>query len=708
MNLVEEDTFDLDAGQSHDSAAVLIHDGEVVAGIEQERLDRIKHSNKFPIDAIRFCLEAYRVTPHDVDAFVYYTSKQTMDARLRQNALKWNVRGAATTGRRHFTEAADFFSHLLTTGLGSTVSAERIQFVRHHVAHLVSAFACSGWDEALLLSIDAVGEGESGRVAIGRGGSIETLKRFGASVSLGHLYTLAIRHLGFRMFDEYKAMGLAPYGDPARFRRELAGCYKLLPRGDYATNPGRLFDLIDVVELRPKGTEFTQTHMDLAAAIQEALETVVFHVLRHYRESTGLNNLCLAGGVAHNCTMNGKIAASGLFDRVYVQPAAHDAGCALGAALSAYYRHRDSEDLSSSRAASDFRAVVSTGGVAHRASDPSGAVAAAVEPIVAPAGRAAAAFTHLYWGTDIGGGDEIRAALDRWREWIEFERVDEVERRGAELIASGSVIGWVQGRSEFGPRALGNRSILADPRPAENKWIINAMVKKREGFRPFAPSVLEEFAHDYFILPAADSPFMIFVMDVRKDRRTQLGAITHIDGTARVQTVSRRTNPRYWALLNEFRALTGIPLVLNTSFNNNAEPIVDSTDDAVVCFLTTGLHALIVGEYVVRKKQVMPSALRRLVVTVPRHLRMVHVVRQEQSRRVAEHVIVSNTDSTFEQRLSQTAFDVLQRADGRWSVDELLSVAGVPDGPPAEALLGEIAELWAQRVVALAPRVTTV
>jgi carbamoyltransferase len=709
-NLVEEESFDLEAGEAHESAAVLVDDGHVVAGIEQQRLDRIKHSNKFPIDAIKFCLQEYGVRTRDVHAFVYATSRKTVDVRLRENYFRWSSSGQLAPDRPRFTHAVDFLSDVFTTGLGEQVGADRMEFVPHQVAQLVSAFAWSGYDEALLLSFDGIGEDESGRVAVGANQSIETLERFEAHGSIGHLQTSAIRHLGLGPFDGHAAMGLAPYGNPARFRRELARCYTLLPCGDYATSITPLLALFDSVAPRRTGTEVTQDHLDLAAAIQEALEAVVFHVLRHYRESTGLRSLCLAGAVAHNCLMNGKIAGSGLFDRVCVQSAAHGAGRALGAALASYYEHREASaqgsvafrDSASARISARIAFDPVRTGAALESAVASPGVATAVASVACPPNPAA--FAHSHWGTDIGGDDEVRAVLERWREWIEFERVDRVERRAAEILASGSVIGWVQGRSEFGSHALGNRSILADPRPVENRQAINAIVKKRDGVGLFAASALEESVRDFFDLPwMVTSPSMTFIVNVRLDKRHLLGGITHVDGTARVQTVSREANPRYWTLVQEFNVLTGVPIVLNTSFNNDAEPIVDSVTDAVVCFLTTNLHYLVAGDYVVRKKGVKPSALRRLVASVPRHLRVVNQTRHEQERRVAEYSVVSNTDGMIE-TVSQNAFNVLRKADGRRTVDDLLGVAAVPDGPPAEALLAELSELWARRVVALNPR----
>jgi carbamoyltransferase len=334
--------------------------------------------------------------------------------------------------------------------------------------------------------------------------------------------------------------------------------------------------------IRRKGEPFTQKHKDIAAGLQTTLETIALHVLTHFREATGRRKLGLAGGVAHNCTMNGKIIGSGLFDEVFVQPAAHDAGLAIGAAIAA----AKAEGIRFSRAQ----------------------------------------MPHLYLGTDIRS-DDVENRLRRWGALVDVRRSAAVEQETAKLIADGKVVGWVQGRSEFGPRALGNRSILADPRPRENKTIINSMVKKRETYRPFAPSVLVERMRDYFHVPerVAALPFMIVVVDVLEDKRELLGAITHVDGTARVQTVSRGANERYWELISEFGELTGVPVLLNTSFNNNAEPIVDSVDDAVVCFLTTRIDCLVVDDCIVTRKQagLTPETLKGFFASVPASYKLV-------------------------------------------------------------------------------------
>ncbi|WP_437606752.1 carbamoyltransferase C-terminal domain-containing protein [Sorangium sp. So ce834] len=628
---------------AHDGAAVLVEDGEVVAAIEQERLNRIKHSNKVPLHAMRFCLESRGLSLKDIDYVCYYASEAWCDAEVK--------RAFPAFGPKTRT-ARDVVRQLLFAAFGADFDAERIQFVKHHVAHAASALAGSGYEDSLVLTLDGCGDGESGSVSLGSRGKLKLLREIPERDSLGHFYLNTIRLLGYGAFDEYKVMGLAPYGDPRRFRELFRTLYTLLPEGGWTIDQDRIFGLPDALPARAPYEPVTQLHKDVAAALQESLEEIVFHALRHYQRMTGQQSLCYAGGVAHNCTLNGKIQRSGLFQRVFVQPAAHDAGCALGAAM-AVHMQRTPE-------------------------------------------RRPAAIQHLYWGRHIGERDAIRAALDGWRDLVTVEELEDAPRTAAELLAAGKVIGWAQGRSEFGPRALGNRSILADARPAENKDIINAMVKKREEFRPFAPSVIEEAARDYFDLGGAEAmPFMIFTVPVHESKRQLLGAITHVDGSARVQTVSRRTNERFWRLIREFGAITGVPVVLNTSFNNNAEPIVDSVEDCVACFLTTQLNSLVVGDFLVQKRPVAPSAYEALVPALPVYVKLLAMKGTAPGGASVERALAT-TYSERTYALSDEAFDVLWRADGRTRLGDLLS-----GEPRREAVVAELVELWSQRVVRL-------
>lgn len=626
------------AGGGHDACAALLKDGEFIAAIEEERICRVKHTRRPPIGSLAFCLEQAGITGQDVDLFAVGIGEDPSVRAMVREALSFLV--------------------------GGEVPNEKLVFVDHHVAHAASAYAMSGFDESLVVTIDGMGDNLAGIIGVNRGGKLERLRDISIPNSLGHLYLRVIDHLGYRLFDEYKVMGLAPYGDPARFRPLLQELYTLQDEGRYTLSLERSSILQRSGPRRQRGEEFTQVHMDLAASLQEALETIVFHVLRHFQQKTGQRNLCLAGGVAHNCSMNGKLATSGLFERVFVQPAAHDAGTALGAALHAYLQ--------------------------------------------ANPGQKTRKLEHVYWGRSIPCADEVEQELKRWSKQVRIRRSDDVCQDAAKLLAKGSVIGWVQGRSEFGPRALGNRSILADPRPSENKDIINAMVKKREGYRPFAPSVLAERARDFFELPPTESefPYMTFVVGVKESERAKLGAITHVDGTARIQTVSRDTNERYWKLIHAFGQETGVPMLLNTSFNNNWEPIVDTVRDAVVCFLTTKLHYLVVGDFIVEKLEPSSWSCLDLVPTQAAHVELRRSTKIDFGTPETKHTChyedsSDNIPDGMTVKLSEVAYKLLDQGDGERTVRQLLASFG---GNVDEAeLVRELTALWERRVVNLVP-----
>jgi carbamoyltransferase len=652
----------------HDAAAVLIEDGKVVAAVEEERLNRIKHTNCAPLKAAQYCLQARGITAADLDRVAFYWDDGALNKYARMAFLK-NARQPAVRDARA-TLREIFGAHF-----GVDLPSDRFHFVRHHIAHAFSAFTLSGYERSLVVTLDAQGDSDAGLVALGDCSLRMTeLASVGINQSLGYLYQDLIMFLGYKMFDEYKVMGLAPYGDPERYRASIQELYCVLPEGGWQLHR-RMDSLYEVITPRRKGEEFTQAHKDFAAAIQYVLEDIVFHLLTHHQKTTKERNLCLAGGVAHNCTLNGKILASGLFERVFVQPASHDAGAALGAALKVYL---DTEPT--------------TRGSGRRVKP---APAAAIRPL-----------EHVYWGPDIGPNPQILHTLERWSDFITFEMVSDISARAAKLVADGRVIGWVQGRSEFGPRALGNRSIVADPRPADNKTLINAMVKKREGYRPFAPSVLVEDAHEYFDLPCGTTelPYMTFVVSVRAEKRELLGAVTHVDGTARVQTVSAQTNERYWRLIKTFAEITGVPVVLNTSFNNNAEPIVDSAEDAVACFLTTGLHALAIGDWLVQKRRVPLSAYARLTVSIPSHYRLTHTraVGVEWQTSESYHLInARDADDRIE--VSKPVHDVLSAADGLKTIGALCAMRRLAN-KRARAVLKELHDLWSSRAVILTPQ----
>lgn len=657
LDQVHENRFELRNAFMHDGAAVLVRDGRVIAAVEEERLNRMKHSNKLPIRSIQYCLSAAGVQLNDIDRVALYASEPYANAMLEgMSASHPDILSIPL-------DAKTLVQDLLTREFGTKLDSSRISFVSHHQAHAVSAFAMSGFEQSLILAIDGSGDFLSGLLAVGSGTEITQLEAFPENNSLGLFYLETIRYLGYGLFDEYKVMGLAPYGDPAPYRELFEQFYELSANGGgYRVHLDRIGPaLLRNIEVRRKGMPFTQQHRDVSASLQEALERIVFHILRHHREATGMKRLCLAGGVAHNCTMNGKLLYSGLFEDIFVQPASHDAGCALGAALI----------------------------VSNEMGRP------------APCER----LQGVYWGPDLGSERAVQQELNAWAGHLEVERSDDVASSAADWIANGAVIGWVQGRSEFGPRALGNRSILADPRPAANKDRINAMVKKREGYRPFAPSVLEEDASEFFDLPDGrhEFPFMNFVVRVRDSKRALLGAITHVDGTARLQTVSRNANPAYWEVINAFNKRTGTPILLNTSFNNNAEPIVDSVADAIATFLTTELDGLVVGPFLVKKRAATLQDWTALAVSLPPYVSLHQTRAYKAPDRRETHCEISTTHfSSDSVRISHDLFNLLMRIEGEAVLGDLLNTIA-PDQAKREALMEGLRRLWEQRLVRLHP-----
>lgn len=649
----------------HDSAAVLIVDGHVVAAVEEERLNRIKHSNCFPVNAIRSCLEIGNTTLAALDAIVLSNEASAYE--------EWTVySGLGDPTLPAPTDGTSFVEGLFHRFFGASVRPV-LRFCHHQKAHAWSAYGVSGFQDALVLTIDGMGDNSSGMVLRASEGGMEVLRKLPIHHSLGILYNRIITLLGFRYFDEYKAMGLAPYGNPDAYEDVFQKGYRLLEDGHYVIQPIQWwYDKLGTVGLlrraRRTGEPFTQEHMDIAAGLQSSLERIVLHVLKHFARTTGLRSLCLAGGVAHNCSMNGKILRSELFDRVFVQPASHDAGGALGAALSV----------------------------------------AAQEVPKAPFAK----MSHVYLGPELGPMCDVERTLRLWSDFISIERPTDLANTVARKLAGGAVIGWVQGRSEFGPRALGNRSILADPRPAENKQRINAMIKKRESYRPFAPAVMEERASEFFDIPATEAcfSFMTFVVPVKEHVRGTLGAVTHVDGTARIQTVSRSQNVRFWELLNAFDSITGLPLLLNTSFNNNAEPIVDSLEDALACFLTTGLEYLIAGDFLVSKKAVLDMTLAAgtlcpLLMRSCRLEKTSPVVSRADSGG-SQCAVVRAKHGYFSrpcQAISSELFFVLARADGSRSLDSLIADLQEESQMSRSALINEVIELWGQRLISMSP-----
>jgi carbamoyltransferase len=548
--------------QGMDAAAALLVDGELVAAAEEERFNGKKHTGDFPIHAIQYCLAEAGIALGEIDEIAHgfnYAPYCELYLKDKVSAEVYNQvfsRDALLEQVRH--DLPGFSEH-------------KVFSVGHHLAHAASAAYTSGWEECLVIVNDAMGEVESLSVYEFHDGELEKICTIGANDSIGILYSLITLHLGFDFnSDEYKIMGLAPYGDPARFRTFFEKAVELRDDGTFRIPILKLNQSRDerenytatrayldahLIQRRPSADPVTLAHQDVAAALQECLEKVVLHVCAHFAEKTGLRRVALAGGVALNCSANGKLMRSGLFDEVYVQPVAGDAGVALGAAL--------------------CRASLA-GEVSNRRLP---------APLFGPRYRAS----------------EIEPALQRFGHrihWRYFDSLADTCASAARLIADGCVIAWDRGRMEYGPRALGSRSILADPSHPEMRDRINAMVKKREAFRPFAPACSLEEAHRWFdVAPGEEHPYMISVVDVRPEVRTVLPAITHVDGSARLQTVSARDNPDFHALLLAVGETTGRQMVLNTSFNVKGQPIVNTPDEAIETFLGTGIEFLFLENY---------------------------------------------------------------------------------------------------------------
>jgi carbamoyltransferase len=558
--------------QMHDSAAALVRDGELVFAIAEERLSRVKHDAGFPHRAIRAALDFFGIRAADLD-FVCYGWQPA--GNVFRHDLACYLRGRAPAGYLNVLNSTRHFAsmwhqqnghHLFEQHFGATRA--RLLFVEHHLAHALSAYALSGFDDAAVLVIDGRGAWEATSLWHGRDGRLQHLETIDWPNSLGVFYAEMTQFLGFQKYsDEWKVMGLAPYGQPGVDLSDFiqipshnseeparnARCYRVNSKalmGDGRRAPGIVAKLGPP---RDPESEITSRHRDIAFAVQDACERAVLALARRATKLAQSRNLCLAGGVALNSKANGKILSSGICEGIFIQPAAGDDGAAIGAALAPM--------LDGNR------------------------------PLLLHKMR------HAYLGNEISD-DQIQSVLHTCK--IRHARLDDPAARAAELIASGKILGWFQGRMEFGPRALGHRSILADPRDPAMKNRVNNAVKFRESWRPFAPAVLAEAASEYFE-SAHDSPFMVLTAQVRPEKRAEIPAVTHVDGSARPQTVQAAINPLFHRLIGEFQRRTGVPVVMNTSFNLRGEPIVCTVADALRTFFTSGMDALIIGGFLIEK-----------------------------------------------------------------------------------------------------------
>lgn len=593
----------------HDSAAAIIEDGKIIAAAQEERFTRKKHDSSFPANAVKFCLEYSQIDIDDLDAVVFYDKPLLKFERLLETYYAFAPKGLVSflMAMPVWLKEKMFLKKRIRDELSKIQEYDKrklkLLFPEHHLSHAASAFYPSPFEEAAIITIDGVGEWTTTSICKGSGNEIKVLKELHFPHSLGLLYSAFTYYLGFVVNSgEYKLMGLAPYGNPDS--PEVARCTELIKTKmldikedgsvwldqqyfDYAaglkmTDEKKWEELFGFKRRDPED-KLLQTHCDLALAIQKVTEEIVIKIAQEAKRLTGAKHLCMAGGVALNCVANGKLLRAGIFDDLFIQPAAGDAGGALGAALAAYHIY-----LGKGRVLSG------------RQDEMQGS----------------------YLGPEFSDVDIKKAAKKYKAVYEKIDDFEELTSQTANLIAEGNVVGWFQGRMEFGPRALGNRSILGEARNPEMQKKLNLKIKYREGFRPFAPSVLIEDNQNFFELDRC-SPYMLLVADVVKPRRALLPegynslslmerlyvlrsdvpAVTHIDFSARVQTVHKETNERYWRLINKFKEMTGYGVIVNTSFNVRGEPIVCNPEHAYKCFMRTEMDYLVMGDYIFRKTE---------------------------------------------------------------------------------------------------------
>ena len=581
----------------HDSAACLVKDGEIVAAAQEERFTRKKHDSNFPKHAVDYCLQQGKISGDELDYVGFYDKPFLKFERILENYL-----GVAPRGWRSFMTAMPiwvkeklFTREIIRRELGGYEGP--VLFSEHHESHAASAFYPSPFDAAAVLTIDGVGEWATSSYGIGRGKDVELLAELHYPHSLGLLYSAFTYYTGFRVNSgEYKLMGLAPYGEPRYVDLILDQILELKDDGSFKLNM-KYFNYLHGLTMtngafghlfggppRKPESKLTQREMDIAASIQKVTEKIVLRMVRHLHRETGIENLCLAGGVALNCVANGRILREGPFKRLWIQPAAGDAGGALGVALLIHHKI-----LGHERTPKDGDSMEGS-----------------------------------FLGPEFSD-EEIKAYLDSVGAVYTKLSYANVTQQTAELLAKEKVVGWFQGRMEFGPRALGSRSILGDPRSKKMQSVMNLKIKFRESFRPFAPSVLREHVNENFELDR-NSPYMLLVAPVREERRipmsetqqklfgierlnsprSDIPAVTHVDYSARIQTVHRESHPVYYDLLQEFFRLTGCAVTVNTSFNVRGEPIVCTPEDAYLCFMRTEMDNLVLGSYLLEKSSQPP------------------------------------------------------------------------------------------------------
>jgi carbamoyltransferase len=556
-------TLGINYTRMHDSSACIVRDGELLFAVAEERLTRLKHDARFPGMAIQTCLDFAHVRAQQLDEVCF--GWPTAGPGFRHDLKCFATGGLPFTYLNLLTTTQHFLTMWDEEGGAKTFAQQfgptpaKMRFVDHHLAHAISAYAYSGFDDAAVVVMDGRGAWEATTIWHGHNGRLDPVLMIPFPDSVGYFYSEFTEFLGFQCnSDEWKVMGLAPYGKPgldlSAFIDLNAEPYRVHTK-QFVTSGATPFagmtTLLGPARIAESGID--DRHKDIAYAVQDACETAVMHVVRIAIERTRCRNVCLAGGVALNSKANGKIIASGLVEQMFVQPAASDDGVALGAALAPYLE-----------------------GNGQLPSKP---------------------MRHAYWGPSFDD-EAIESALREYK--LRYTKLPDPASTTAELLSQGKILGWFQGRMEFGPRALGSRSILADPRDPEMNAKVNNAVKFREWWRPFAPSFKSEVSGEY-LESATDSPFMILTAQVRPEKRSVIPSVTHVDGSARPQTVEKETNPLYWRLIDEFGKRTGVPVVMNTSFNLRGEAIVCTPTDAICTFFSSGMDALVIGSFLVLK-----------------------------------------------------------------------------------------------------------
>ena len=585
----------------HDSAASLIIDGKIIAAVQEERFTRIKHDYRFPINSIKYCLNEGKIKANEIDYLVFYEKPFVKFDRILETYFSFAPKGfkgfcaSFTIWIKEKLFQKTMILNLLKKDISANVDWDKkILFGDHHLSHLSSAFYPSPFKKSAILSIDGVGEWASTSIAIGNKNHIEIIKQINFPHSLGMLYSAFTYYLGFKVNSgEYKLMGLAPYGKPIFANVIKDNLVKIFDDGSFKLNmkyfdycvglkmTNKKFDQLFGAPPRVEDQEITPFYTNVASSIQDVLNEIIMKIVKHISVVTKQKNLCLSGGVALNCISNSKILESNLFDNIWIQPASGDAGCSIGAALSVHYLM-----LKNKRKVVDSKDRMN----------------------------------NSYLGPEFNDKEVVKH-LDKLNAHYTFYPEEKILKKTAKFISQGQVVGWFQGRMEFGPRSLGNRSILGDPRKENLQKELNLKVKFRESFRPFAPSILsEDFKHWFNI--KIESPYMLFVSDIKNSKRLKtydknqkfnviekinskrsiIPAVTHVDYSSRLQTVAKEQNLKFYKLLKQFKEETGFPILINTSFNVRGEPIVCSPSDAYKCFMNTNIDILVINNFILIKK----------------------------------------------------------------------------------------------------------